>query len=316
MDIKTLDWDDSLLKMFGVPRKCLAKVKSSAEIYGRLTDEYGAFEGCPLAGMLGDQQASLVGNRCLTKGSAKITYGTGAFLLYNTGNQPSFHENGLITTVAYKMGRKAAPCYAVEGSCATCGFAVTWLADVIGKTESVHELAATVKSCGGVYFVPAFQGLLCPYWRNDARGCFVGLTGYATRAHMARAVIEGIAFQAMDVLNCADTEITAVRVDGGLARSDLLLQVQADLLGIDVMRSGNVEGTSRGAAIAAAFGVGLVGAGIVHNDEECTVFRPQMGQPERERKQRMWKKAVERSMDWIDEEAKDEEEQHDPDLGI
>jgi glycerol kinase len=295
--------------MFGVPKRCLAKIKSSAEIYGRLTDEYGAFEGCALSGMLGDQQASLVGNRCVQKGSAKITYGTGCFLLYNTGETPTFHQNGLITTVAYRMGRKAAPCYAVEGAVATCGFAVQWLGDVIGRSEAVTEVAAQVKSCGGVYFVPAFSGLLCPYWRADARGCFMGLTGYSTRAHMARAVVEGIAFQATDVLKCVDMEITSVRVDGGLARSDLLLQFQADMLGIEVRRAANVEATSRGAAIAAAFGVGLFGAGIVHNDEECKVFRPTMGSTERERKQRMWEKAVSRSMDWIEDETKEEEEE-------
>jgi glycerol kinase len=223
LDLRSLAWDDSLLAVFGVPKKCLARVKSSAEVYGRLTDEYGAFEGCPISGVLGDQQASLVGNRCIEQGSAKITYGTGSFLLYHTGEQPRFHGNGLITTVAYQMGRKARPCYAVEGSVATCGFAVQWLTDILGKHDSVSDLAMTVKNSGGVYFVPALSGLLGPYWRPDARGCFLGLTGYATRGHMAQAVIEAIAFQAMDVLHCVEMPLTMVKVDGGLARSDALL---------------------------------------------------------------------------------------------
>jgi glycerol kinase len=309
MDIKTLSWDDGLLALFGVPRRCLARIACSAEIYGRLTDEYGAFEGCAISGMLGDQQASLVGNRCMNQGSAKITYGTGCFLLFNTGDKPVFHQKGLITTVAYKLGRKAPPRYALEGSIATCGYAVTWLGNVLGKHENVYDLAATVKDSGGVYFVPAFSGLLCPYWKADARGCFLGLTGYSTRGHMARSVIEGIAFQAMDVLECIDSPLTVVKVDGGLARSDLLLQFQSDMLGIEVSRAANVEGTSRGAAIAAAIGIGMFGAGIVTNNEECKVFTPNMTPAERERRQKMWAKAVARSMDWIDESPQDDMQQ-------
>jgi glycerol kinase len=308
LNLHTLEWDDKLLGVFGIPRRCLANVKSSAEIYGRLTSDYGIFEGCPISGVLGDQQASLVGNRCIEQGTAKITYGTGCFLLYHTGEQPTFHTNGLITTVAYQMGKKARPCYAVEGSVATCGFAVQWLNDVLGKHDKVWDLAATVKNSGGVYFVPAFSGLLCPYWRPDARGCFLGLTGYTTRGHMARSVIEGVAFQTMDVLQCVDMPLTMVRVDGGLARSDLLLQFQADVLGIEVRRSANLEATSRGAAIAAAYGVGLVGAGIIHNDDECMIFQPTMEMAERERRQKMWKKALARSMDWIEPDEEKEEE--------
>lgn len=309
MDINKLDWDNDLLAMFGVPRRCLPRIKSSAEVYGRLTDEYGVFEGVPITGILGDQQASLVGNRCTTHGSAKITYGTGCFLLCNTGEKPAFSDSGLITTVAYQLGRKSAPCYALEGSIATCGFAVQWLGDVLGKDETVFDLAKSVEDSGGVYFVPAFSGLLCPYWRADARGCLLGLTGYTGRGHIARAVIEGIAFQAMDVLQAANMPLSEVKVDGGLARSDLLLQFQADLLGIDVKRAANVEATSRGAAIAAAYGVGLLSAGIIHSEQDCCSFSPKMSGKERARRQRMWKKAVARSMDWIDDDEEREEEE-------
>ncbi|OHT09386.1 glycerol kinase family protein [Tritrichomonas foetus] len=305
MDINRLEWDNELLQIFGIPKKCLPKIHSSAEIYGRVTEEYGPYEGVAISGMLGDQQASLVGTHCIQQGTAKITYGTGCFLLYNTGEKPIFSDKGLITTVGYKFGKKAPTFYALEGSVATCGAAVQWLGDIFGKGESVHELAASVKNSGGVYFVPAFSGLLCPHWKPDARGCFLGLTGYSSRGHIARAVLEGIAFQAMDVLNVTDSPLTEVRVDGGLSRSDLLIQFQADLLEIDVKRAANVEATSRGAAIAAAHGIGLHGAGIVHNEEGCTVFKPKMQQKERARRTKMWRKAIQRSMDWFEPEEED-----------
>jgi glycerol kinase len=295
------------MKIFGIPRKCLPRIASSAEIYGRVSDEYGSFAGVPISGMLGDQQASLVGNGCIEMGTAKITYGTGCFLLYNTGETPVFDQNGLITTVAYKLGKRAPTCYAFEGSVATCGFAVQWLEDIFGRDQRISETASDAKTSGGVYFVPAFSGLFCPYWKADARGCFMGLTGYTTRAHMARAVLEGIAFQAMDVLNCVETPLTEVKVDGGLARADLLLQFQADILGIPVKRGTDVESTSRGAAIAAAYGVGLLGAGIISSKDECCVFNPKLGLDEREKKQRMWKKAVLRSMEWVEPGMEDEQ---------
>ena len=302
MDINKLEWDDELLQLFGVPKKCLPKIHSSAEIFGRVTDEYGEYEGVAISGILGDQQASLVGTHCNQQNTAKITYGTGCFLLYNTGDKPVFSNKGLITTVAYKMGKKAKTFYALEGSVATCGYAVQWLNEIIGKTESVPELAASVTSSGGVYFVPAFSGLFCPYWKPDARGCFLGLTGYSSKGHLARAVLEGIAFQAMDVLEVIESPLSEVRVDGGLSRSDLLIQFQADLLEINVKRAANVEATSRGAAMAAAYGMGLHGAGLVHKEEEGNVFKPKMSQNERERRKKMWKKAIERSMDWFEAE--------------
>lgn len=307
LNINTLEWDEELLSTFGAPKRCLPKIVSSAEIYGRLTEEYGGYEGCPISGMLGDQQASLVGNRCTSQGTAKITYGTGCFLLYNTGEKPTFSENGLITTVAYQMGKRNKAVYALEGSVSTCGFAVQWLSDILGKSENIISLATSVKDSGGVYFVPAFSGLLCPYWRPDARGCFLGLTGYTTRGHMARSVLEGIAFQAMDVLSVVDMPLTQVRVDGGLSRSDMLIQFQSDLLKIDIRRATNVEATSRGAAIAAAYGINLVGAGILTNEEDCKVFTPQMKPSERAHRQKMWKKAIQRSLAWFEMEEDEEE---------
>ena len=306
LDIHKLEWDDELIKIFGIPKSSLPKVLSSAEIYGRVTDQYGSFEGCPISGIIGDQQASLVGNKCLRKGTAKITYGTGCFLLLNIGETPTFSKKGLITTIGYKLGRKAPVIYAIEGSVATCGFAVQWLGDILGKTESVHELASSVENSGGVYFVPAFSGLLCPYWKPDARGCFLGLTGYTSRGHIARSVIEGIAFQAMDVLDAADMTFSEVRVDGGLSRSDLLLQIQSDLLNLDVLRGSNVEATSKGAAIAATYGIGMMGAGIITGEEEFKTFRPNMSENIRNKKRNLWKKAVLRSFDWIDLENDEE----------
>lgn len=306
LDIQKLEWDNEMLKVFGIPRQVLPKVVSSAEVYGCVTDEYGAFEGCAISGMLGDQQASLVGTKCMRKGTAKITYGTGCFLLCNTGETPEFSKSGLITTVGYKLGRRSPVCYALEGSVATCGMAVQWLNDILGKSETISELASSVEDSGGVYFVPAFSGLLCPYWKPDARGTFMGITGYTQRGHFARAVLEGIAFQASDVLACIDIPLNEVRVDGGLSRSDLLLQFQADLLNIDVLRGANVEATSKGAAIAAAYGIGMAGAGIITGDEECKTFSPMVSDRKRSFKLKMWKKAIQRSMDWLEQEEEDE----------
>ncbi|KAH0794115.1 glycerol kinase [Histomonas meleagridis] len=299
-DLNTLQWDQELCQVFGVPRNCLAEIRSSAEIYGYISDEFAPYDGIPISGVLGDQQASLVGNKCNHKGTAKITYGTGCFLLYNIGNKPLFSEKGLITTIAFQMGPKSKPCYAIEGSIATCGMAVRWLNGILGVDEPIYDLAKTVKNSGGVYFVPAFSGLFCPYWRPDARGCLLGITGFTTRGHIARAVLEGIALQAMDVLKCVDIPLSRVRVDGGLSRSDLLIQFQADLLEIEVARAANVEATSKGAAIAAAYGVGMSDAGIVKSDEDVVVFKPKMSKNELEKKRKMWKKAVERSMEWIE----------------
>ena len=301
-NINTLKWDDDLCKIFGVPKDCLADVRSSAEIYGHITDEFGIYKGIPISSVLGDQQASLVGNKCIEKGTAKITYGTGCFLLYNTGDKPYFSEKGLITTVAFQMGKDKKAYYANEGSVATCGMAVNWLYDILGRKEEIYDLAKSVKNSGGVYFVPAFSGLFCPYWRPDARGCLIGMTGYTNRGHIARAVLEGIAFQAMDVLDCVDIPLGQVRVDGGLSRSDLLIQFQADLLGIAIKRGANVVATSKGAAIAAVIGLGLKDAGIISNDDDLSTFIPKMSPREVEFKQKMWRKAIQRSMQWIEPE--------------
>lgn len=326
MNINTLQWDDELCQLFHIPKACLPEIRSSAEIYGTICDEYKDYSGIVISGVLGDQQASLVGTGCTNKGNAKITYGTGCFLLYNTGTELHFTEKGLITTVAYKMGKDAPTIYALEGSVATCGLAVQWLSDILdcpeipppntNKTinkqqaqqttpqttpQTLHELASSVENSDGVYFVPAFSGLFCPYWKPNARGCLIGLTAYSKRGHIARAVLEGVAFQAMDVLNVTELPITEVRVDGGLSKSNLLLQFQADVLGISVKRPSNVEATSRGAAIAAAIGSGLNEAVLKEDERYFTVFTPKMRHRERRKRTRMWKKAIQRSMDWVDE---------------
>ena len=306
MNLATLDWDEELLRTFGVPRAALPRIVSSSESYGVVSG--GPLAGVPLAGILGDQQAALVGQACFEPGATKNTYGTGCFLLTNTGTQPVRSRAGLITTVAYRFGRDA-PHYALEGSVAIAGALVQWLRDNLGLIErsaDVEALAREVEDNGGVYFVPAFSGLYAPYWRPDARGVIAGLTRYANRGHLARAALEATAYQTRDVLEAmrsdAGTAIAELKVDGGMAVNETLMQFQADILGIDVLRPKTVETTALGAAFAAGLAVGYWRSGA-DLAAELTVerrFSPAMTDVRRAALTAGWKKAVDRSLGWVD----------------
>jgi glycerol kinase len=306
MNLETLDWDDELLQAFHVPRAALPAIRSSSEVYGEI--KQGPLKGIPIAGILGDQQAALVGQTCFARGEAKNTYGTGCFLLMNTGETPVVSKHGLLTTVAYKLGQQPA-CYALEGSVAIAGALVQWLRDNMGLFKSSHEieeLARSVEDNGGVYFVPAFSGLYAPYWNDNARGVIAGLTRYANRAHMARAVLEATAFQTRDVVQAMEKDsgiaLEVLRVDGGMVVNDLLMQFQADILNREVVRPAMKETTALGAAYAAGLATGWI-----RNTDELRAawavdksWRPILDQERREHICSMWKKAVGRSLDWIE----------------
>ena len=257
MNLESLDWDDQLLEIFGIKREWLPTIKSSSEIYGKTAD------GVPIAGILGDQQAAMVGQTCFTKGESKTTYGTGNFALLNTGSELVRSKNGLITTVLFKLGNAPVQ-YALEGSVAVTGSAIQWLRDQLGiieKSSDIEALAASVPDNGGVYFVPAFSGLFAPYWRSDARGVIVGLTRANTKAHIARATLEAICYQTKEVMDAmqADSGITLseMRVDGGITKNSLCMQLQADIMDIDVVKPVITETTALGAAFAAGIAVGV-----------------------------------------------------------
>ena len=306
MDLRTLDWDTELLQAFDVPRKILPRICSSSEVYGEVT--HGAFKGLPVAGILGDQQAALVGQTCFHLGEAKNTYGTGCFLLMNTGEKPVTSRHGLLTTVAYKFGQSPA-CYALEGSVAIAGALVQWLRDNLGLFKSsveIEELARGVEDNGGVYFVPAFSGLYAPYWNNNARGVIAGLTRYANRSHIARAVLEATAFQTRDVVQAMEKDsgipLELLRVDGGMVVNELLMQFQADILDREVVRPAMKETTALGAAYAAGLATGWI-----RNTEELRstwaadkCWRPALDADRREHICAMWKRAVGRSLDWLE----------------
>lgn len=306
MDLRTLDWDTELLQAFDVPRKILPRICSSSEVYGEVT--HGAFKGLPVAGILGDQQAALVGQTCFHLGEAKNTYGTGCFLLMNTGKKPVTSRHGLLTTVAYKFGQSPA-CYALEGSVAIAGALVQWLRDNLGLFKSsveIEELACGVEDNGGVYFVPAFSGLYAPYWNNNARGVIAGLTRYANRSHIARAVLEATAFQTRDVVQAMEKDsgipLELLRVDGGMVVNELLMQFQADILDREVVRPAMKETTALGAAYAAGLATGWI-----RNTEELRstwaadkCWRPALDADRREHICAMWKRAVGRSLDWLE----------------
>ncbi|HMH58240.1 MAG TPA: glycerol kinase GlpK, partial [Galbitalea sp.] len=262
MDLQTLQWDDELLADFGIPRSMLPDIRSSSEIYGTAASE-SLLREVPIAGILGDQQAATFGQTAFDTGESKNTYGTGNFLIVNTGEQIVQSQNGLLTTVAYRLG-SAAPRYALEGSVAVTGSLVQWLRDNLGilrEAADVEKLAASVPDNGGAYIVPAFSGLFAPYWRSDARGAIVGLTRFVTKAHLARAALESTAFQSLEVLNAAVADLgtgpTELRVDGGMTANELLMQFQADVLGIPVVRPVVAETTALGAAYAAGLAVGF-----------------------------------------------------------
>ncbi len=303
MDLRTLDWHKESLELMGIPRAMLPAIRSSSEVYGEAVGT--ALGGRPVAGILGDQQAALFGQSCFERGEAKNTYGTGSFLLVNTGEQ-IVHCPQLLTSVAAKIG-EAPTSYVLEGSIAVTGAAVQWLRDQLGLIDSAAEveaLASTVQDNGGVYFVPAFSGLFAPYWRDDARGVIVGLTAYARAGHIARAVLEATAWQTREVLDAVDAvaevPFAELRVDGGMTADELLMQFQADVLGVPVIRPKVTETTALGAAFAAGLAVGFWAdqAELRARWQEDRRWEPQMGSAQREREYAQWKKAVTRSFDW------------------
>jgi glycerol kinase len=304
MDLQTLDWHEPSLELMGIPRALLPEIRSSSEVYGEASGT--ALGGRPVAGILGDQQAALFGQSCFERGEAKNTYGTGSFLLLNTGEE-IVHCEQLLTSVGAKVGRGPTT-YVLEGSIAVTGAAVQWLRDqlgLIGSAAEVEQLAASVPDNGGVYFVPAFSGLFAPYWRDDARGVIVGLTAYARAGHIARAVLEATAWQTREVLDAAnavaEVPLAELRVDGGMTANELLMQFQADVLGVPVLRPRVTETTALGAAFAAGLAVGFW-ADQAELRERWALERrwePQMAEPRREREYAQWKKAVTRSFDWV-----------------
>ncbi|TLG71438.1 glycerol kinase GlpK [Methylocystis sp. B8] len=303
MNIETLSWDEELLRVFDITAACLPKIRSSSEVYGECV---GALAGVPIAGDLGDQHAALLGQGCVNAGDVKNTYGTGCFLLMNVSDTPRVSTKGLLTTLAYKLG-DAKPCYALEGSIAIAGALVQWLRDNLGIIKESHEIEALARSVpdnGDVYFVPAFSGLFAPRWRGDARGIIAGLTRFSNRGHIARAALEAAAFQTREVLAAmvadADVEISALKVDGGMAANDLLMQFQADIIDAPVVRPRQLELTAVGAAYAAGLAVGVYKSldDIVAHTRESHRFTPDMSPQERVRLIASWEKAVERSLGW------------------
>jgi len=311
MNLETLDWDDEVLRLLGIPRSMLPQVHSSSEVYGLVGATRGspsALQGVPVAGDLGDQQAALFGQTCFNPGEAKNTYGTGCFMLMNMGELPVASTSGLLTTLGYKIGgRKAA--YALEGSIAITGALVQWLRDNIGlipNSADVEALARTVEDNGGIYFVPAFSGLFAPHWRSDARGAILGLTRYINKGHIARAALEATAYQTREVLDAMEKDsgvrLKALKVDGGMVRNELLMQFQADILDVPVIRPTVAETTALGAAYAAGLAVGFWNdldelRSHWGKDKE---WKPQMAAAERDRLYSGWKKAVTRTFDWVE----------------
>jgi glycerol kinase len=306
MGLETLAWDAAILADFNIPAQMLPRICSSSEVYGYATHE--SIKGVPIAGNLGDQQAALFGQTCFKQGEAKNTYGTGCFLLMNTGERPTHSQAGLLTTLGYKLG--AAPAvYALEGSIAIAGALVQWLRDNLGLFSSARDieaLAASVQDNGGAYIVPAFSGLYAPYWRNDARGVIAGLTSYVTKAHLARAALEATAYQTREVLEAMETDsgiaLASLRVDGGMVVNQLLMQFQADILGKPVVRPRVHETTALGAAYAAGLAVGVYAHldDLRANWQEAQTWQPHMTQEARAQLFAQWKKAVARSFDWVE----------------
>ena len=307
MNLCTLDWDPDLLSAFNIPRQMLPAIRSSSEVYGEATLD--AVAGVPIAGILGDQQAALVGQTCFNAGEAKNTYGTGCFLLMNTGTEMVQSRYGLLTTVAFQLQGQPAR-YALEGSVAITGALVQWIRDNFGlieKSPDIETLARTVEDNGGVYFVPAFSGLYAPYWKHDARGVIAGLTRYSNKGHLARAVLEATAFQTREVVEAMEKDagvpVNVLRTDGGMVENELLMQFQSDILDRTVVRPAVKETTALGAAYAAGLAVGFYES----VDDLCgrwsveRTWKPNMDAARRERLYGFWKKAVTRSFDWVEE---------------
>jgi len=315
MNLETLNWDNQITKTFNIPVAMLPKICSSSEVYG--TAKVTELAGTPVAGDLGDQQAALVGQTCFKPGQAKNTYGTGCFLLLNTGTTPVQSEFGLLTTLAYKLGKEPAV-YALEGSVAITGALVQWLRDnlnIINKSSDIEALAKTVDDNGGVYFVPAFSGLFAPYWKSSARGVIAGLTRYVNKGHIARAVLEATAFQTREVVDAMNKdsgiELDVLRTDGGMVDNNLLMQFQSDILDKPVVKPVIKETTALGAAYAAGLAVGF----YKNLDDLCAnwavdkTWKPNMDNTKRTSMYKLWKKAVTRTFDWEEESSKVEEKE-------
>ena len=305
MNLDSLEWDFEILDDFGIPVTCLPRICSSSEIYGTAKEPLA---GLKLAGILGDQQAALFGQCCFEPGSAKNTYGTGCFLLLNSGESPTPSQHGLLTTLGYKIGGDTAV-YALEGSVAITGALVQWLRDNLGLIQDsadIEELAGEVEDNGGIYFVPAFSGLFAPYWQSNARGVIIGLTRYITKAHLARAVLEATAFQTREILEAMEKDagisLNSLKVDGGMVKNQLLMGFQADILSVPVIRPTITETTALGAAFAAGLAVGFWKnlSELKQYWREDQRWTPGMAESDRERLYQGWKKAVQRSMNWVE----------------
>ena len=302
MNLETLDWDPELLALFAIPREVLPDIKPTSHVYARTSD------GVPIAALVGDQQGAMIGQTCFDVGDSKTTYGTGNFALLNTGTSIVRSHNGLLTTVCYKFGDTPAV-YALEGSVAVTGSAIQWLRDQLGiitSSSEIEALASSVSDNGGVYFVPAFSGLFAPYWRSDARGVIVGLSRATTKAHLARAALEAIAYQTRDVLDAmsADSKVplTSMRVDGGATANNLLMQIQSDVMGIEIIRPEVIETTALGAAYAAGVAIGMWATtnNLRNKWRENLRWISTQSPDLREEKYAQWKKAVNRTLNWIE----------------
>lgn len=304
MNLKTLSWDESLIKFFKLKASILPKILPSSAQYGEIKS--GILAGKQITGVVGDQQAALLGHGCVRPGQAKNTYGTGCFMLYNTGTSPIDSSSGLLTTVAYQQEGEPAT-YALEGSIAVAGQAVRWLRDnmgIIKESSEVTTLAEEVETTGGVYFVPAFSGLFAPHWKSDARGTICGMTAHTRKHHLARAVLEAVCFQTKEIFQAmasdSGVDLESLLVDGGMTASSLLLQLQADILGVEVKRPKMAEVTALGAAVAAGVGVGVWKLGVedLEREKGLEVIQPNIGEEERGRRMDRWNMAVQRSLGW------------------
>ena len=310
MDLETLAWDDDILAVFDVPKSMLPEIKSSSEVYG-MVSETSLLREVPISGILGDQQAATFGQAAFDAGESKNTYGTGNFLIFNTGEEIVHSKNGLLTTVGYKLGDQPTH-YALEGAIAVTGSLIQWLRDnleMINSAPEIEALATSVDDNGGVYIVPAFSGLFAPYWRADARGAIVGLTRYVNKGHIARAALEATAFQTREVLDAVNADsgvdLTELKVDGGMTANDALMQFQADILNVPVVRPVVAETTALGAAYAAGLAVGFWANldELRQNWQEDARWTPNLDNDERERLMRNWKKAVTKTFDWVDDDV-------------
>ncbi|MDZ5077817.1 glycerol kinase GlpK [Nesterenkonia sp. HG001] len=310
MNIDTLDWNEEICADMGIPMSMLPEIRSSSEVYGH-GHKQGLLIDTPITGILGDQQAATFGQACFEPGMGKNTYGTGNFMLMNTGTEAVRSDNGLLTTVAYKLGEEKTV-YALEGAVAVTGSLVQWLRDNLGIISSApesEEKAKKVEDNGGAYIVPAFSGLFAPYWKSDARGVIVGLTRYVNQNHLCRAALESVAYQSAEVVESMDEDagraLTELKVDGGMVVNETLMQFQADILGVDVVRPQVIETTALGAAYAAGLAVGFWKGTeeVTANWAEDKRWTPNMDQADREQALRLWKKAVTRSFDWVDEDV-------------